>query len=223
MCQGVCEDESAELAERYNKTEDKAAFARIYELNWRCVRGYARRAAMLWRAPRHEATTDYGKKEKKKKPITQDESRLSEICSTVWLAALQGIRGFKGKVCFRSWILGITRNKAVDEVRDFTKHAGNVRLDALKAEPGDARAMSAQQHKLLLEDVEAACELLTEEEMRVVFMRYWEEHTLVEIARELGITEGAVRHRLQLAFAKLRPLLINWASLGLPAKEKGEE
>jgi RNA polymerase sigma-70 factor (ECF subfamily) len=223
MCRGVCEDESAELAEHYNKTEDKGAFAKIYELNWRCVRAYARRAAMLMRAPPHEVSTDYGKKEKKKKPITQDESRLSEICSSVWLAALQGIRGFKGKVCFRSWILGITRNKAVDDVREFTKRAGDVKVDALKVELGDARAVSAKQHKLLLEDVEAACESLTEDEMRVVFMRFWEELTFVEMAKELGITEGAVRHRIKLAFAKLRPELLRWASLGLPAKDKGEQ
>ena len=188
MCRGECEDESAKLAALYNKTEDRDAFARIYELNWRFVRNYARKAARLWRAPRRPVEMDYGKKQKKKTPITQDESRLSDICSAVWLATLQGIRRFNRVKCFKSWILGITRNKAVDDVREHTKRKGDVDLAPL--DPRDEREIeaSAREHERLREDLDVAFQGLTEDEKRVVFMRFFEELTQDEIARGLGVT-----------------------------------
>lgn len=56
-------------------------------------------------------------------------------------------------------------------------------------------------------DVRAALDVLSPGERAVVFLHYWEDRTLADTARELGISPGSVRKQLHRAKRKLRDAL----------------
>jgi RNA polymerase sigma-70 factor (ECF subfamily) len=203
------EDESSELAESFRDRKDKQAAEKLYDLNWRRVRRYARTVANLWNAPRYPVKTDYSKPAKRKKPITRDEDRLSEICSEVWLAVVTGIKQFKRqKGSFRSWIWGITRNKAIDDIEKFTKQPPPVSLDE---EPVDQTDDDPKKRAELRIDVMNALGSLEPAERRVILLRYFENKKIARIAKTMRLSNGQVQDLFQSGYRKLRPLLKEWA------------
>ncbi len=218
----MAQDESALLAERHCKEKDPDAFPRIYELNWRVVRKYARRLSNLWDAPRYEPKLDPGKKQKKK-PITVDESRLANICSDVWFAVVQAIcRKFDTTRSFRSWVLGITRFKVLAESKQFNKFktVTGVEMVSLESDPIDTSDMNARSDSELREDVDAALLHLDPVERRAIVLKYFEKLPYDRIGEALELPAGTVRERIKKGFRELRPHLLEWNNPKPPKKKK---
>lgn len=68
----------------------------------------------------------------------------------------------------------------------------------------EAAGSDEPDHRL---DLMAALALLTPTDRAVLVARYWEDHSVAETARLLGITETAVRTRARRALQRIRPHL----------------
>jgi RNA polymerase sigma-70 factor (ECF subfamily) len=119
------------------------------------------------------------------------------------------------------WLRGILAHKLKDEVRRFTAgkrdarrevsleaalEQSSARLEAWLAAEQSSPSEQAIRHEQLLRLADALLQL-TEEQRRVVGLRFWKDSKLSEIAAEMGRSEQAVAKLLQRALKKLRELL----------------
>ncbi len=100
-----------------------------------------------------------------------------------------------------SWIFGIARNAALDELRRRRRRA------RLEGEPADLAAPTLDdqaEHSLRRETVRAALETLEVREREVVGLKFMVGLSNAEIARVLGVSESNAGTKLHRAITKLR-------------------
>jgi RNA polymerase sigma-70 factor (ECF subfamily) len=135
------------------------------------------------------------------------EEIAQETMLTVWRKANLFVSGSSGAA---AWIYTIARNLRIDALRREQRgQAGksegesdndNMRIVELTPEAQFAAAQSE-------ENVRRAMARLSDEQMRVIELFFYEEKTHSEIAEQLQIPLGTVKSRLRLAVARLRALL----------------
>jgi RNA polymerase sigma-70 factor (ECF subfamily) len=147
---------------------------------------------------------------------------LSGVVQETLLAAHQQVDLFRRLSATEQskWLRGILANKLIDEVRRCTadKRDGyrEVSLEGLEQSSGRLEAWlaadqsspseQAVRNEQLLQLADALFQL-TEEQRRVIGLRFWKDLKLAEIAKEMAKTEAAVAKLLQRAVQKLRELL----------------
>lgn len=106
-----------------------------------------------------------------------------------------------------AFLVGITRNKAIDLVRkeETAKRA----KDALVAEAESSPSRAPDSSELLAErqDVRSALQGLSHVQREAVVLAYFGGRTYREVAEELGIPEGTAKTRLRDGLLKLREAL----------------
>jgi RNA polymerase sigma-70 factor (ECF subfamily) len=133
------------------------------------------------------------------------EEIAQETMLTVWRKADLFVSGSHGAA---AWIFTIARNLRIDVVRreqrgsasDRVNDNDNTRVVELTPEAQFAAAQSE-------ENVREAMAQLSDEQMHVIELFFFEEKTHSEIAEHLKIPLGTVKSRLRLAIARLRALL----------------
>jgi RNA polymerase sigma-70 factor, ECF subfamily len=164
------DDPDQQLVEKAREGSSRAR-ARLFQRNWDAA--WARAYAVTGR---REMAED----------VTQD----------AFERAFAALEGFDGRAAFRTWLLRIVTNRALDVVK---REARVVPLDSI-AEPavdwvdasGDRGAMQ-----------QAVATLPTDRRV-VVVMRYWLDMPVTEIAASLSVPEGTVHSRLARALDDLR-------------------
>jgi len=131
------------------------------------------------------------------------EELTQEIFLTVWNKAEQ-YQAHQAR--FRTWLLSITRNRAIDQLRQRRRRIQpDVSLD-------DANA--AEEHAPLTEPIDSQRELhlllrhLPPEQQQVIELCYFEGYTHEEIATRLGLPLGTVKSRILLGLKKLRDMML---------------
>lgn len=134
------------------------------------------------------------------------EEVTQEAFVSVWRSAAN-YRPARGSV--RTWVLGITRNRAIDALRrrssqDRVRSAAEAFTDrSTDREPtNDAAVRNAEARA-----VRGAVGELPEEQRRTVELAFFGGLTQVEIASELDLPLGTVKGRMRLALDKLRRVL----------------
>jgi RNA polymerase sigma-70 factor (ECF subfamily) len=141
--------------------------------------------------------------------VTIAEEVVQEVFLKLWRNPDRFVAG-RGK--FRTWLLGVTHHRAIDEIRSR-------RSDTLRRATGDheAEAMLIQdpdpdpselawlgvQHEV----VQRAMDTLPAEQREVIDLAYFKGLTHSEIAATLGEPLGTVKTRVRLAIQKLRVAL----------------
>jgi RNA polymerase sigma-70 factor (ECF subfamily) len=106
-----------------------------------------------------------------------------------------------------AWIYTIARNLRIDALRR-EQRAQRAESEALQQPEAEQPLPDAQLSASEAEDkVRAVLANLSEEQMRVVNMSFFENRPHPEIAQALGIPLGTVKSRLRLAMKRLRELL----------------
>lgn len=112
-----------------------------------------------------------------------------------------------GKGHFVSWLLTVTRNITIDELRRERRHASGLpmervadRLEAPDASNPEDDAVRRSEYS----EVAAASRRLTEPQRRVIELLYWQGYTLQQIADMGGEPIGTVKNRLHQALKTLR-------------------
>jgi RNA polymerase sigma-70 factor, ECF subfamily len=137
---------------------------------------------------------------------TQAEEVAQETMLSVWRKAALFDAASAGAA---TWIFTIARNARIDAIRR-ERRGGAIRVGEAEAEfqidsapAPDARLAAVQTEA----QVHVALAQLSDEQLRVVRMSFFEERAHADIAGALQIPLGTVKSRLRLAMKRLRGLL----------------
>jgi RNA polymerase sigma-70 factor (ECF subfamily) len=133
-------------------------------------------------------------------------ANAEELVQRTLLACTQGLGRFEGRSTFRTYLFGIARNQYLMYRR---AEAFSVREPiTLSTAPEDGPSQLAavrQEHVILVSALGRV-----EPDLSLVLRKYyWEERSLDEIGRELGIPVGTVKSRLARGRAALKNELAN--------------
>jgi RNA polymerase sigma-70 factor (ECF subfamily) len=114
-----------------------------------------------------------------------DRHQAEDLTADVFREALAGIGKFEWRgVPFAAWLLGIASRTIADHFKRSGREAANPADEAEAPGAGDI-----ERRAMLFQLVER----LPEAQFRVIHLRFVEQKSIREIARELGRTEGAVK------------------------------
>jgi len=159
--------------------KDPACFAELYEINFERVYAYVVKRV-------------------------QNRTETEDLTAEVFHQALANLKRFEWRgIPFAAWLFRIAANLISDRwQRSGREVADDAALDSAQAESGKVGAAE-------IEEVERRATLfrlvdtLPVEQRRVVVLRFVEEKSIKEVAREIRKTEGAVK---QLQFRALTSL-----------------
>jgi RNA polymerase sigma-70 factor (ECF subfamily) len=133
-----------------------------------------------------------------------NRAEAEEIAQEVFLRMIDRAEQYDGRAPVASWLFAIAANACRDRLR-VTRRAGTVPLEAVP-EPtaSDPSAEAAVIGAERARRVRHALALLSQEQREALILARYHELPYVEIARTLGITEGAVKTRIYRAMETLK-------------------
>lgn len=138
--------------------------------------------------------------------ILRDDGQAEELTQEIFLTVWQKADLYQEhQARFRTWLLSITRNRAIDQLRRRQRRIqGDVFLD-------DSNL--AEEHAPATEPIDSQRELhlllqhLPPEQRRVIQLCYFEGYTHEEIAGALKLPLGTVKSRILLGLKKMRAMM----------------
>lgn len=134
--------------------------------------------------------------------VTRDLPLSEDIAQETYLEAWQRLSTLQQPASLLPWLRQVTRNRAIDHVRRRRHDASPVALsearllDVAQGGPGpEASLVERQQAELLAQALDA----LPDESREVLVLFYREGQSSRHVAALLGLSDGAVRKRLQRA------------------------
>ncbi len=144
-----------------------------------------------------------------------DRETAEDLCQEVFLKAWQALPNFKEQSVFYTWLYQIAFNCSIDYIRKRNREI----IFACEELP-----QNADDGLPMLQTQPSPCQILEKEELghiirkamhklplgqrSVLYLRYWEDLPIKEIALRLGKSEGTVKTYLYHARQKLRSLLL---------------
>ncbi len=164
--------------------------------------------------------------------FAKDPDLALDLSQNAFIRAYRGIKSFRGKSSFSTWLYRITMNTCIDYTRkkarsvdslavpeEVAEYAGSEPIVAsLPREPG-ADALSSE----LGEQIQKAIDLLPEYHKSVFVLYEIEGLSYKEIADVVGCSIGTVMSRLHYARKKLRAMLAPYVKGGWSVSEGGAE
>jgi RNA polymerase sigma-70 factor (ECF subfamily) len=164
--------------------------------------------------------------------FAKDPDLALDLSQNAFIRAYRGIKSFRGKSSFSTWLYRITMNTCIDYTRkkarsvdslavpeEVAEYAGSEPiLASLPREPG-ADALSSE----LGEQIQKAIDLLPEYHKSVFVLYEIEGLPYKEIADVVGCSIGTVMSRLHYARKKLRSMLAPYVQGGWSVSEGGAE
>jgi RNA polymerase sigma-70 factor (ECF subfamily) len=142
--------------------------------------------------------------------ITGDRQTAEEVVQDVFQSIWQAAGSYQpGAGAFASWLLGISRHRAIDATRSKRERARARERELNFDMPiADERGLDQEvDQRLLRETVRDALRALPDAQRRAIELAYYGGKTRAEIADELGEPVGTIKTRLRLGLLKLRDLL----------------
>jgi RNA polymerase sigma-70 factor (ECF subfamily) len=147
--------------------------------------------------------------------IVSNREDAADVTQDTYLKLLRAIRTFRGDSKFSTWLYRVTSSVAISHLRRNARRRGDVPLEAegvaelpsLTDTGGEAERRELKHH------LEEALSTLPLGYRAVVVMKDIYGFPLVEIGRQLGITEGAAKVRLFRARQRLKDTLSEEAPL----------
>jgi RNA polymerase sigma-70 factor (ECF subfamily) len=122
---------------------------------------------------------------------------VEDVTQEVFLAAMKGVRRYRGKSSFRTWIAGITRHKVADYYRARSRQPETAPLDD---ETNDPATRTTWEEKVL---VRIALQCLPAHYQEVLLLRFAEGLPFAQVASALDISLEATKSRYRRAVAAL--------------------
>lgn len=129
-----------------------------------------------------------------------------------FVKALTHLTSFQGRSSFKTWLLRVVSNAALDLARKRTQRDGAVAFspqDEPRVEPNPAINLEREELRNVLQQ---ALDQLPEVQRQTFILHVEGELSYREVADALGISIGTVMSRLFYARQKLRALLEPWVS-----------
>jgi RNA polymerase sigma-70 factor (ECF subfamily) len=142
--------------------------------------------------------------------ITGERETAEEVVQDVFQSVWQTAGGFQSGVgSFSSWLLGITRHRAIDVTRSKRERARarEQALDMSYAAVDESGLDREVAQRMLQDAVRTALGALPATQRQAIELAYYGGLTRAEIAARLNEPLGTIKTRLRLGLTKLRDLL----------------
>jgi RNA polymerase sigma-70 factor (ECF subfamily) len=149
---------------------------------------------------------------------TANENLASDICSQVFLKAMQQIKKYQFKgVPFSAWLYRIASNEIAQHYRNTHKN----RVISLEtSQLGDLVAeMDSNQKESYQNALIQALDELKETDVQLIEMRFFEQRPFKEIADIVGITESNAKVKTYRILEKLKKIILQIHAKGSRAPE----
>ena len=137
----------------------------------------------------------------------KDIHTAEDIFQEVFIKADRNKENFRGESSVKTWLIRIT----VNACKDYLKSAYNRRVTPLQEFQENAlmseNDFDGVERKEIQQEVRKAVMSLPESHRDVVLCIYFQDMTVPEAAKALGLAEGTVKSRLSRAKDKLKQLL----------------
>ena len=142
--------------------------------------------------------------------VTGDRLTAEEVTQDVFQIVWQQTAGFRATSgTLPAWIIGITRNRAIDRIRSQRSRARQRDIPIDSGDPAVYRdTVDVADTAAICCDVRAALRGLPVEQRQVLDLAYYGGLTTAEIASSTGTPIGTVKTRLRLGLIKLRTALL---------------
>jgi RNA polymerase sigma-70 factor (ECF subfamily) len=136
------------------------------------------------------------------------ETDAEEVTQETFLRAWRSASGYDpARAGLLGWLLAITRNLCIDELRRRRRHLPSVAIDDAPAIPADDRTDLAAERAIDADRVRAALASLPGDQRSAIELVYYHGLTSNEVGRLLGVPPPTVRSRLRLGLLKLAGIL----------------
>lgn len=138
--------------------------------------------------------------------VTADIALSEDVAQETFLAAWRRLALMRNPASFLPWLRQVARRRALDHLRtgryreDTSDHWDELVAQLAESRPGPAETLSAREDAALLTQ---ALDDMPADSREVLLLFYREEQDGRSVAALLGLTEAAVRKRLQRARASL--------------------
>lgn len=147
------------------------------------------------------------------KKMGGDTDAAEEVFSRTVMAAWKGWHTFEHRSEFFTWVCRIALNKMADYYREQINERSKIIAPGLEVLASFKDNHLSPEEKLILQELRASVKeclrLLPEEKRRLLYLRFWQERTLKEIAGILGISERAAEGKLYRAKFALREVVVS--------------
>ena len=145
------------------------------------------------------------------KKVGGRQDAVDEVFSRTIIATWQAWNSFNNKSSYFTWICRIALNKMADYYREEI-HRESVFVAPLLEEFASASINElSPTERMALDELRSATRaclsLLPKEKKRLLFLRYWKQMTIKQIATQLGLSERAVEGKLYRARRKLDQII----------------
>jgi RNA polymerase sigma-70 factor (ECF subfamily) len=136
-----------------------------------------------------------------------DQSLTADITSQVFLKAMQKLDGYKFKgVPFSAWLYRIASNEVVQHYRDVKKNRVVCINDSQLDELAEEMEYNDSRHQLKDKMVECL-NVLKEDELQLIELRFFEKLPYREIAEIMGLTESNAKVKTYRITEKLSKII----------------
>ena len=124
-----------------------------------------------------------------------DEVRAEDLFQTTFLKAFRSIGSFQERSSFKTWLYRIAINLVMDEARNVKRHGRTVPLTESMLQKETYSHEDVNEAETAVRAREALAQLPPEERRLFTLVRF-QELTIPEAARAMGITHSAARMKL---------------------------
>lgn len=133
-----------------------------------------------------------------------------DICQNIFIKVFRKLDTFRYKSSFKTWLIHIAMNETFTWIRKNRKRYNQISINDANAVA--VKDMQANPEELLdkkenVEKLGLAMMKLNPQYRKTVFLRYYEEKTLQEIAALMSCSVGVVKNRLFRSLRQLRSIM----------------
>jgi len=132
--------------------------------------------------------------------ILGDRDEARDATQDAFIAAWRKLPGLRDPAKASAWVHRITVNNAISRLRRRTRDVAATSRLARTPATGAA----AEDAVIRRESLRAALWQLNPDHRTVLFLRFYEDLTVEQIARRIGVREGTVKSRLHYGLERLR-------------------
>ena len=141
--------------------------------------------------------------------MVKDKEEAEEVSQDTFIKVFQKLDKFKGESKFSTWIYKVTYNTCLDRIKTYKKKYNTVGIDEfterhVKTTGTAFDTLVAQEQT---EQIKKCMNLLPSEDSFLLSLFYFEEQSLEEIAKVIGITANNVKVKLYRSRKKLASIL----------------
>lgn len=145
--------------------------------------------------------------------ICKTYENAMDITQEVFLKAYHKLNMFKGNSSFKTWIAKISYNESINWQKKNSKYDDYEDLHQLEfkifIDPNQEDEVLAKENKAIL--LRCLFELNTKYRLAVI-LRYFENHSIKEIANSMNCSEGVVKNMLFRSIQKLKKNILSMQS-----------